>query len=196
MCRFCVGGIEKVKGGTEVDVSLLFADVRGSTSLAEQMSPSEFSQSLDKFFALAFEAVDSEDGVIDHIVGDGVMALWVPGFVGEGHPAAAVRAGRKLATALKNEADLGISFPAGVGVHTGQAYAGVVGEAGSYDFTVLGDVPNTVARLGSAAQGGELAMSIDIASAAGINTDPLERRLLSLKGKAEPFPAWIERVGV
>ena len=196
MCRYCVGGIEKVKGGTEVDVSLLFADVRGSTSLAEQMSPSEFSESLDRFFALAFEAVDSEDGVIDHIVGDGVMALWVPGFVGEDHPAAAVRAGRKLATALTNEPDLGKSFPAGVGVHTGLAFAGVVGEAGSYDFTVLGDVPNTVARLGSAAQGGELAMSIDIASAAGINTEPLERRLLSLKGKAEPFPAWIERVGV
>ena len=132
MCRYCVGGIEKVKGGTEVDVSLLFADVRGSTTLAETMSPSAFSASLDSFFALAFDAVDSEDGVIDHIVGDGVMAMWFPGFVGDSHPSAAVAAGRKLTHSLAVAPDLGASFPVGVGVHTGVAYAGVVGETGSF----------------------------------------------------------------
>ena len=196
MCRYCVAGIEKVKGGTEVDVSLLFADVRGSTTLAEQMPPAVFSAALDSFFSLAFDAVDSEDGVIDHIVGDGVMAMWFPGFVGENHPAAAVAAGRKLAYSLGSTADLGESFPVGVGVHTGVAYAGVVGEAGSHNFTVLGDVPNTTARLGSAAKGGELALSEDIAEAAGVDTSDLERRLLDLKGKAAPYPAWIERAAL
>jgi adenylate cyclase len=192
LCRYCVAGIEKVKGGTEVDVSMLFADVRGSTRLAETMSPSEFSSAMDKFFGLAFEAVDSEDGVVDHIVGDGVMAFWVPGFVGERHPRAAVTAGRKLAAALSQEGELGASFPVGIGVHTGQAFAGVVGETGSLDFTILGDIPNTTARLGSAAMGGELVLSDDVARAAGIETDQLERRLLTLKGKTEPVSAWIE----
>jgi adenylate cyclase len=196
LCKYCLSGIEKVKGGTEVSVSLLFADVRGSTMLAEQMSPADFSASLDRFFSVAFEAIDSEDGVVDHIVGDGVMALWVPGFVGTQHPRRALAAGRKLVSRLAQAADIRTSFPVGVGVHTGTAFAGVVGESGSYDFTVLGDVPNTVARLGSAAAGGELAMSDEIVEAAGVDTTLLKRRYLNLKGKADPFPAWIERIQV
>jgi hypothetical protein len=163
LCRFCVTGIEKVKA------------------------------SLDGFFEVAFDAVDSEDGVVDHIVGDGVMAMWVPGFVGPEHPRHALAAGRKL---VSRAADLGSSFPVGVGVHTGIGFAGVVGTPGSYDFTVLGDVPNTAARLGSAALGGELAMSDAVAKAADVDTESLERRYLDLKGKADPFLAWIERVSL
>jgi len=193
LCRFCVTDLGKHKGGAEIPVSLLFADVRGSTTLAEQMTPSDYTASLERFFATVFHAVDSESGVIDHIVGDGVMAMWIPGFVGQSHPDRAVAAGKKLARNLAAH-DLGDSFPAGVGVHTGVAYVGVVGQPGSHDFTVLGDAPNTTARLGSAASGGELAMSDDIVAAAHIDTTNLEKRLLELKGKAEGFPAWIETV--
>lgn len=193
LCRFCVTGIEKVKGGTEIPMSLLFADVRGSTTLAEKMSPADYTASLDGFFEVAFDAVDSEDGVVDHIVGDGVMAMWVPGFVGLEHPRHALAAGRKLVSRAVN---LGSSFPVGVGVHTGIGFAGVVGTPGSYDFTVLGDVPNTAARLGSAALGGELAMSDAVAKAADVDTGSLERRYLDLKGKAAPVLAWIERVSL
>jgi adenylate cyclase len=194
LCRFCVTALDKHKGGAEISVSLLFADVRGSTTLAEQMTPSDYTASLERFFSTVFQAVDSESGVIDHIVGDGVMAMWIPGFVGQSHPERAHAAGRKLASDLASAPDLGDSFPAGVGVHTGIAYVGVVGEQRSHDFTVLGDAPNTTARLGSAASGGELAMSDDIVSAAHVDTTNLERRLLDLKGKAEEFPAWIETV--
>lgn len=194
ICRYCLGGLAKRPGGAEVEVSLLYADVRGSTRLAETLSPADFTESLNRFFSLSYEAVDSEEGVIDHIVGDGVMAMWVPGFVGSEHPERAVAAGRKLAERLAQSETLGNSFPAGVGVHTGTAYVGVVGEEGSLDFTVLGDVANTTARLGSAATGGELAMSNDIVAAARVDTTGLEHRTLDLKGKAEGFGAWIERV--
>jgi class 3 adenylate cyclase len=71
------------------------------------------------------------------------------------------------------------------------AWVGVVGETGAHDFTVLGDVPNTVARLGSAGRGGELVMSDQIVEAASVDTTGLEPRLLDLKGKAEPFSAWV-----
>jgi adenylate cyclase len=192
ICRFCISGIAKRPGGTEVDVSLLYADVRGSTTLAENMSPSEFTDSLNRFFRLAFDAVDGEDGLIDHIIGDGVMAMWIPGFVGADHPAKAVAAGRELASTLASSEELGDSFPAGVGVHTGVAYVGVVGEKGSYDFTVVGDVANTVARLGSVAQGGELVMSEAIADAAGVDTRSLQHRMYDLKGKEGRYPAWVE----
>ena len=195
LCRFCVKDLDKHKGGAEIPVSLLFADVRGSTTLAEQMTPSDFTASLDRFFTTVSQAVDSESGVIDHIVGDGVMAMWIPGFVGQSHPERAVAAGRSLARNLAAPG-LGKSFPAGVGVHTGTAYVGVVGEPGSRDFTVLGDTPNTTARLGSAASGGELAMSDAIVKAAQIDTLEMERRDLDLKGKTELFPAWIETVSL
>ena len=147
---------------------------------------------LDRFFKMVFVAVDSHHGAIDHIVGDGVMALWTPGFAGHDHPDQAVAAGRSLVAHLASDSALGQGFPAGVGVHTGVAWVGVVGETGAHDFTVLGDIPNTVARLGSAGSSGELVMSNQIVEAASVDTVGLDRRLLDLKGKAEPFPAWIE----
>ncbi len=162
-------------------------------TLAEQMTPSEFRLLLDRFFKTVFVAVDTYHGVVDHIVGDGVMAMWTPGFGGPDHPVQVVRAGRKLVADMASDPILGKSLPAGVGIHTGVAWVGVVGETGVHDFTVLGDVPNTVARLGSVTAGGELAMSDAIVEVASVDTEGLERRLLDLKGKAEPFPAWIEK---
>jgi adenylate cyclase len=196
LCRRCMRDLDQHQGGAEVPVSLLYTDVQGSTALAEQLTPVEFTSALNRFFAVAVAAVDAEFGVIDHIVGDGVMALWVPGFVGGDHPQRAVAAGRRLAADLTSTRGLGDTFPAGVGVHTGLAYVGVVGQIGSLDFTVLGDAPNTVARLGSAVSSGELAMSDDIVAAAEVDTSGLDRRVLELKGKVEPFNAWIERVRV
>jgi adenylate cyclase len=170
----------------------LFTDVRGSTTLAEQMTPSEFRSLLDRFFKAAFLAVDAYHGVVDHIVGDGVMAMWTQGFGGPDHAEQTVGAGRKLVADMASDPILSKTLPAGIGVHTGLAWVGVVGETGAHDFTVLGDVPNTVARLGSSVAGGELAMSDEIVKASGVNVEGHERRLLDLKGKAEPFPVWIE----
>ena len=174
-------------------MSLLFTDVRGSTTLAEQMTPSQFRSLLDRFFKTVFEAVDAHDGVIDHIVGDGVMAMWTPNVGGSSHARLAVEAGRSLAVNLASDPVLGQELPAGVGVHTGVAWVGVVGEIGAHDFTVLGDAPNTAARLGSAAGSRELAMSDAIAAAAEVDTSTLERRVFELKGKSEPFNAWVEQ---
>jgi adenylate cyclase len=188
ICKWCIGALEKHQGGAEVPVSVLYADVRGSTTMAESISAREFSKILDRFYATVAAAIDHEMGVIDHMAGDGVMALWVPGFVGADHPTHALRAGRQLAGELAAQGDL----PVGVAVHTGEAYVGVVGDEGSRDFTVLGDVANTVARLSSTASYRELALSEDIARAVGIDTAQLEHRMADLKGKTDAFPMWIE----
>lgn len=194
ICRICIAGLGRHRGGAEVPVSLLSTDVRGSTTLAEQLTPTEFTAALNRYYSVVFAAVDSNGGIIDHIVGDGVMAMWVPGFSGNDHAQRTVAAGRQLVTNLAIDPDLGERFPAGVGVHTGVAYVGVVGEAGSLDFTVLGDAANTAARLGSAATSGELVLSDQIVTAAEVAPAGLERKALVLKGKAEPFPAWVEKV--
>ena len=194
LCHHCFNGIDKARGGAEVPVSLLFADVRGSTTLAEQLPARDFRTILDRFYKAVYGAVDRNHGVIDHLAGDGVMALWTQRFGGSDHPVHALNAGRELVADLMTDGSLRGRIPAGVGVHTGSAWVGVVGESGAHDFTVLGDAPNTVARLGSAAQTGELMMSSPIAEAVGLDTGALEERHLELRGKAERFPAWVERI--
>ncbi len=192
LCHHCFNGIDKQRGGAEVPVSLLFADVRGSTSLAERMPARDFRTVLDRFYKVVFRAVDENNGVIDHLAGDGVMALWTPRFGGQDHAAHALAAGRQLVGDLRSDRVLRGRIPAGVGVHTGTAWVGVVGETGAHDFTVIGDAPNTVARLGSAAASGELFLSEAIAEETSADTSQLERRLLELRGKSEPFGAWVE----
>lgn len=102
----------------------------------------------------------------------------------------AVDAGQALASELRKTQGDGSVFPAGVGVHTGVGYVGVIGEPGSYDFTVQGDVANTTARLGSSAANGELILSDAIVAESGLSTAAFSRRLLDLKGKAQPTEAW------
>lgn len=192
LCHHCFNGITKLRGGAEVSVSLLFSDVRGSTTLAEQMPPRDFRALLDRFYKVVYRAVDENNGIIDHLAGDGVMALWTPRFGGQDHPNHALAAGRQLVGELTRDEVLRGRIPAGVGVHTGRAWVGVVGETGAHDFTVLGDAPNTVARLGSTAGSGELFLSEAIAESTSADTSRMERRLLELKGKSEPFGAWVE----
>ena len=195
ICKFCVRDLEKHSGGAEIDVSLVYVDVRGSTAIAEELTPREFRQGLEDYLAVVGAEVDAEHGVIDHMAGDGVMALWIPAFVGSEHAERALSAGVSIArnVAALVEADHG--FPAGVGVHTGIAYVGVVGEPGARDFTVLGDTANTTARLSSAAAAGEVVFSQAVADAVHVDTSTLEQRSLELKGKTNPTVAWAWRVG-
>lgn len=195
ICRFCIRDLEKHSGGAEIPVSLLYVDIRGSTRLAEEMNAREFSEGLRRYLAVVGNDVDAEHGVIDHMAGDGVMAMWIPAFVGSGHPASAVKAAVTLARDVAEGVDAGTGFPAGVGVHTGIAYVGVVGEPGSRDFTVLGDTANTAARLSGEAAAGEVVMSGAVVEGTGVDAEALEHRVLQLKGKSEPFDAWVWRVG-
>jgi adenylate cyclase len=188
LCRICARGLDKGKGGAEIQATILFADIRGSTALAETLRPAEFQALLDRFYTICAEAIDAAGGLLDHYLGDGVDALFVPVFSREGGgPAmAAIRAGRAIVERVAT-ADGGRPIPVGAGVHSGLAYVGVMGtEGGQLDFTAVGDTVNTAARLGSEAAAGELLVSIAAVEAGGLDTTGLERRSLRLKGKAEP----------
>jgi adenylate cyclase len=172
--------------GAEVELSMLFADVRGSTALAEELGASEFTRRINRFYRVASDALLETDGIVDKFVGDGVVGLYVPGLSGYGHAAQAVVAGRAIARTESH------GLPVGVGVHTGIAFLGAVGEHGEVDdFTALGDNVNVAARLGSEAGAGELLVSAAAASAAHLQTEALERRHLSLKGRVEPVDAFL-----
>jgi adenylate cyclase len=176
---------------------MLFADVRGSTTLAEQMSALEFSRLINRFYTLATDVLVRTDAMVDRLVGDEVVGLYLPGFAGPGHPRLAIQAARSLLEHTGHRNREGPWVPVGVGVHTGLAYVGVVGgdEGNPRDFTALGDQVNIAARLASQAGAGEILISEAAYTASGLDLGGLEHRQLALKGKSERVDVWVLRVG-
>jgi adenylate cyclase len=194
LCGSCLRIMERAQGGAEVELSLLFADVRGSTELAARMSASAYGRLLNAFYAIAARAVEEFGGNVDKYLGDGVFALFIPGFSGPDHAAGAIRAARRLLQETGPQSALPAGarpLPLGVGVHTGVAYVGVVGHGGDLtDFTALGDSVNLTERLSSAASARELLISDAAMAASGYPREGLARRDLTLKGIAQPVVAW------
>lgn len=187
LCNSCFRQSQKHPGGAEIEISALFADIRGSTGMAEAMEPAAYSAAVDAYVRAASRAIREPGGIVDKLLGDGIMALFIPGFVGEDHAANAVEAAR---TILRN-----VSLPVGIGVHTGAAWVGFVGGVDEVlDFTALGDAVNVASRLGSEAGAGEILVSGSAASAASLDTGGLKARRLELRGRAEPLDAWAEQV--
>jgi len=191
LCTRCFKGAHKLPGGAEVEISALFADVRGSTGLAEHAAPGEFGQLLARFYGCAASAVDRWDGLVDKFVGDEAVALFIPGFAGKDHAARAVAAARDL---LRDTGHLEVKpwIPVGIGVHTGVSFVGHIGEGDALDFTAVGDTVNTAARLTAAAGVGEILVSDAAASAAGLDTSGLEHRLLELRGREQTVGVWVQ----
>jgi adenylate cyclase len=191
LCKWCLEAVDKQPGGAEIDISVLFADVRGSTAIAERMAPADFSRLMSRFYGAAARVIDDWDGIVDKFVGDSAVALFIPGFAGSDHAANAIAAARALLEQTRNGGEPWL--PVGVGVHTGKAFVGSVGEGDARDFTALGDTPNTAARLTGLAEAGEILISVESALAAGLETGGLERRTLELRGKDETVDAWVAK---
>jgi adenylate cyclase len=188
LCNWCIRGISKEPGGAEVEISVLFADIRGSTAIAERLSPEEYSRLIARFYGSAAEAIDEWDGIVDKFVGDGAVALFIPSFTENRHAASAIAAARGLLEQTASD-----DLPLGVGVHTGTSFVGAVGEGDVKDFTALGDTVNTASRLTSLAGPGEVLISAQTASAGGLETSDLERRTLELRGREQTIDAWVCR---
>ena len=194
--RFC----EKCKvfehpGGAEVPLTMLFADVRGSTKLAEQMSALEFSRLINRFYTVATHVLIQTDALVDRLMGDEAIGLYMPGFAGPEHPRRAIEAAQNLLRLTGHRDSKGPWLPVGVGVHTGPAFVGVVGgEDSPADFTALGDHVNITARLASEAGTGEILISNAAYSASELNLESLEHRQMELKGKSEPIGVRVLRI--
>lgn len=174
-------------GGAEVPLTMLFADVRNSTMLAEQMSARDFSRLMNRFYTVASQALIKADAMVDRLLGDEAIGLFIPGFTGHDHPRKAVEAAQELLRLTGHRDARGPWLPVGIGVHTGQAYVGIVGgEQSTMDFTALGDNVNITARLASEAGAGEILISEAAYAAAGLQGE-LEARQMELKGRSEPI---------
>jgi adenylate cyclase len=194
VCQSCFNFIAKHHGGAEIEATFLFADIRGSTTLAEHLSASEFHALIDRFYATASKVVFDHDGSVDKFVGDEVVAMFFPFVSGDRHAAHAVQAAEALLRATGHADPGGPWAPVGAGVHTGLAWIGAVGDESHTEITALGDAVNTTARLAAAAAAGEVLVTLAAARQAGL--DPgLEPRALDLKGKASPTEVVALHVG-
>lgn len=164
--------------------------------MAEQMSATEFTRLMNRFYVAATNVMVKTDAFIDKLIGDEVMAVYLPIFAGTNHARVALQAAQDLLRATGNEDPDGPWLPIGVGVHTGITYFGTVsGVEGTFsDFTALGDNVNIAARLASQAGPGEALISDEAYSAAGLDLGPVEKRQLDLKGKSEPVNVRVVRI--
>jgi adenylate cyclase len=165
--------------GPEVDIAVLFADLRGSTSLGERLGPGAFAAVLNGFYQAATELLVAHDAIIDKLIGDEVMALFIRGICGPDYHRRAAEA----AFALAETAASGLRLPLGTAVHSGVTFVGNVGGEGVVDFTALGDTVNTAARLASAAVAGEVLLGEAVYEAVARQAPDLEQRTLRLRGK-------------
>ena len=186
---------QKYPGGTEVELSMLFVDVRGSTSLAERMSASDYGRLMNRFYKAATDVLIRTDAFIDQFVGDEAVGLYFPLFTGPNHARAAVLGAQELLHVMGYGGRQGPWIPVGVGVHTGIAFFGTIsGSEGSVtDVAALGDNVNTTARIASKAGPGEALISDVAYTAAGLDLGDLEQRQLELKGKSEPISVRVLR---
>lgn len=192
MCDVCERFAERYPGGTELEISILFADIRGSTSLAESMGNREYSELIHRFYLAGTKALYSNNALIEKFIGDGLTAFFTPAFTGPNHALAAIKAGKDILRATGHGKGRTPWIPVGVGIETGVAYIGSMKmDGGRTDITVLGDVVNTAARLCSQATAGELVVGNHAMTLSGLSNEKHQLKRLSLKGKREAVDAWV-----
>jgi adenylate cyclase len=189
---FCTDCIETAPIGTyEREVGVLFADIRGFTAWSEGRSSTEVADGLTRFYALASHVLTRDDALVEFI-GDQVLALYLPEFpslkqrTSEVMIAAAERLIREIDRQQATD-----RLPVGVGMHFGVASVGNVSQGKTKNFTAVGDVVNTAARLQSSALAGQIIVSDEVYTRAIAKRPPAEPVSLSLKGKAEPVRAHV-----
>ena len=183
ICSGCERFARQHESGAEVELTMLFADVRGSTPLAESTPTLEFKSLIQRFYKETSHVLVHLNSMVNRLMGDQVSALFVPRFAGKDHAKVAIQAAQEVLRATGHGSKDGPWIPVGVGVHTGMAYVGAVGSpTGVNEIAVLGSAANLCARLSSSAAAGEILVSEDAVRSAGWAAEGTERRELELKG--------------
>lgn len=176
-------------GGERRPVTVLFADIRGFTSLAERLSPEETATLLSDYFSVMVELIFEHGGTLDKFIGDAIMALWGAPIAHADDVDQAVAAARAMQEAVEmlngrwREAGRP-TLSVGIGINHGEAFAGNIGSARRLEYTVLGDAVNIAARLCSIAEGG-LILASDAVRAAVRDPSGFEKvEGPALRGKA------------
>ncbi len=189
-CNVC--GLKAIKGEI-AEITVLFADIRGFTDLTVVLGPMRIKEMLDEYFHTVSELLFAKDAIVDHFVGDAVMAFFNQPIKQEEHVAKAVDGARDIlhtVTHLNTRWALPEPVGVGIGINTGFAAVGTVGSTDPKDYTAIGDVVNIAARLQGQAAPGEILVTDDVYTQVAAAFPGAPRRVLQLKGVRQPVTAY------
>jgi adenylate cyclase len=186
-------------------VTVLFADLRGYTALAERLAPAQIVPLLEEFFRVLAKAATSHGGTVFHMAGDGMMAGFGGQDLADDGARQALVAGHSMlqqfgTIAARWRRDLSIDTGIGVGLHLGEVAMGLLGPPGHKSTTLVGDTVNVAARLCSRARAGEVLLSCTVAAALEIDEGEGELYIgpipvlhlpqYALRGRSAPLDIW------
>ncbi|MCX7608685.1 MAG: GAF domain-containing protein [Anaerolineales bacterium] len=180
-------------GGQRVEITILFADIRGFTAYSEKHSPEDLVAVLNRYLAAGAEAVLAHEGTVDKFLGDAVMAWFNAPVPQPDHTLRAVRAALDLAAAVEKlhtelPAEAHLSF--GVGIHYGEAVLGWIGTQKRLEYTAIGDSVNTAKRVQENASPGQILITDEAYQKVKDYVRARPHRPLQVKGKTQPVEVW------
>ena len=182
-----------MEAGSLSEITVLFADFRGFTALVHERGPQAVRPLVDEFFRRCTDIVVSRDGIVDHFLGDAVMAFFNVPVRRDDHILRAINAATQIQMSVpdinKMVGEEGL-LKVGIGISTGMAYAGVVGSNNCNDYTALGDALNIASRLQGEAAPGEIIVDDEVYQYVRGAFPNAQERLLELKGITEPVKAY------
>ncbi|HUQ41812.1 MAG TPA: adenylate/guanylate cyclase domain-containing protein [Candidatus Limnocylindrales bacterium] len=190
---------ELLLGGEERQVTVLFGDIRGFTTMSEGMNPSILLGHLNRYFEGMVEVVNRFSGTVNKYNGDNIMVIWNAPIEVPDHARKAVQCALEMQAWIQSERAKGgpdVSF--GFGINSGSVVAGFLGAKGRMEYTVIGDTANVASRLTSAdiARRDQVACSADTLAALGDDVSAIDLGAIAVKGRAEPVLCFqINRIG-
>jgi class 3 adenylate cyclase len=180
-------------GGQELEVTVMFADVRGFTGICENTPPRELVHTLNRYLSVVISAVLESDGVVNKFAGDSIMAVWNTPAASDAHALRAIKAALASQEGIRRlraeDASLQhLEF--GIGVNTGTALAGNMGSEARMEFSVIGDAVNVASRLTGATPGGEVWAGERTYELVRDYVEALPLGNLSVKGKSRGVAAY------
>ena len=186
------GNIKVNQGGTLVDATVVFIDIRGFTRVSEQMPPEELISTLNSYFEIMVDIIFKHDGTLDKFIGDEIMAVWGAPIAQPDHALRALRATYEIREAINRfnrfrVANNQRALEIGCGINSGSMVAGYLGSSKTLSYTVLGDAVNVAARLCSFAKPNEILLSNPLMSIAQQEFRLDVREPTQFKGKSRPL---------
>lgn len=187
---------EEIKvGGVKKDVTLMFIDIRGFTTLSEKMDPEKVIDILNDYLDLCAQSIFKFEGTIDKFMGDGVMAIYGAPIEQDDHALRSVKTAidiqeqsEALTTRIKEQYDYEIGF--GIGINSGECIVGNVGSKDRLDYTAIGDDVNLAARLESKAKAMQILISDKTYEKIKDDVDVTKLEPVMVKGKEKPIQVY------
>ncbi|HEV2322149.1 MAG TPA: adenylate/guanylate cyclase domain-containing protein, partial [Gammaproteobacteria bacterium] len=179
------------EGAKSREVTVLFSDIRGFTTLSESRTPEQVVSILNRYFTRQVEVVFRHGGTVDKFIGDAIMAFWGAPLADEDQAKHAVAAALEMSRVLldfrKDLGDLAETFDIGIGIHTGQAVVGFMGSENKLDYTAIGDTVNLASRIEGQTKGvARVLVSAATKDRCGGAFDFEPRGTYKVKGRAQP----------